>query len=106
MGLFNLFNKADINKGVEEYKKTPGAVLIDVRTAEEFEEGHIPQAVNIPLQTIEETKEMYTIKDTPLFVYCRSGARSAQAAGYLEASGYTNIHDIGGIMNYTGQIEK
>ncbi len=65
-------NKTDINSGVEEYRNTPGAVLLDVREA----------------------------NDTPLFVYCLRGSRSKKAAGILKSKGYENVKSIGGIKDY------
>ena len=75
---------ADINAGVEEFRATPGARLIDVRTAGEYAGGHIPGAVNVPLQQIGAIASEVPDKSTPLFVYCMSGARSQQAVGALK----------------------
>ena len=106
MGFFDFFKSKDINKGVEEYRKTKGAVLIDVRTEEEFLYGHIESSLNIPLQSIDNTLKIIKDKNAPIFVYCRSGGRSSQAASILKNIGYTNINDIGGIMSYKGAIVR
>ncbi len=75
-------------------------ILIDVRTAEEFAEGHIAGAVNIPVDYIEgRLAEIPT--DIPVVVYCRSGNRSARAASILVDNGYSEIYDLGGIMAWT-----
>ena len=95
--------KLDINKGVEEYKVTPNAILLDVRTVEEYNEGHIKGSINWPLDQIE--KVNYP-KDTPLFVHCRSGRRSEEAKEILLELGYKKVKNIGGILDYTGEIEK
>ena len=71
------FNKTNINDAVEEYRNTPGAVLLDVREADEFRSGHIPGAVNVPLSAIEQAT---LPKDKPLYVYCLRGTRSKQAS--------------------------
>ena len=92
----------NINKGLEEYRSTPCAVLVDVREADEFRAGHIPDAVNAPLSTITSTT---LPKDKPLFLYCLRGTRSKQAAGILKRMGYT-VKSIGGIALYRGQLEK
>ena len=98
MGLFNsLFSGADINAGVEEFKNTKGAKLIDVRTPEEYKMGHIENSINIPLDRVEMIQNKIKDVNTPLFVHCQSGARSAQAASYLQQLGYTNVKNIGGI---------
>ena len=105
MGLFDFFKQADINQGVKEYMATPGAVLLDVRTSEEYRGGHIPGSKNIPLQTIDKVASVAENKDTVLFVYCYSGARSRQAAGLLQRMGYRNVNNIGGIAAYAGNVE-
>ena len=87
MGLMDFLKPADINAGVEEFRATPGARLIDVRTAGEYAGGHIPGAVNVPLQQIGAIASEVPDKSTPLFVYCMSGARSQQAVGALQADG-------------------
>lgn len=77
-------------------------VLIDVRTKEEYESGHIPKSINIPYTEIE--NEVDYDKDKPIAVYCRTGKRSKQTASTLEKMGYTKIYDIGGIDNYEGEL--
>jgi len=76
-----------------------GAILIDVRTKEEYDENHITGAVNVPLSNIEEGNIDYD-KDTTIVVYCRSGNRSATAAKKLIALGYTSVYDLGSINNW------
>ena len=105
MGFFDFFKQADINQGVKEYTATPGAVLLDVRTSEEYRGGHIPGSKNVPLQAIDKVTSVAENKDTVLFVYCHSGARSRQAAAVLQSMGYTNVTNIGGIAAYSGKVE-
>ena len=107
LGIFGLFSKPVTDKGVSDYKNTPNAVLLDVRTPEEYAQGHIPDSINIPLSQINDDVPC-AIKDknTPLFVYCRSGARSSQAASQLKRMGYISVVNIGGILDYTGEIER
>jgi len=106
MGLFSFVKQPDVNRGVKLYRSTPGAVLLDVRTPQEYGEGHIPGSVNIPLQTLDKIGEVADSKDTELFVYCYSGARSRQAAAHLQRMGYTNVNNIGGITGYSGKVER
>jgi len=87
----------NINKGLEEYRATSGAILVDVREADEFASGHIPGA----LSTISQTAPP---KDAPLFLYCLRGTRSKRVAGILRGMGYT-VKSIGGISGYKGTIE-
>lgn len=105
MKFFDFFRLPDINQGLEEYHQTPGSHLLDVRTPQEYQEGHIPDSKNIPLDTIDKVPAIIENKDTPLFVYCYSGARSRQASSLLNRMGYTSVRDIGGIAVYNGKVE-
>ena len=106
MRFFDLFKGRDINAGVAEYENTPGAVLVDVRTPGEYREGHIPGSCSVPLQALDKIRTVTENKDTPLYVYCYSGARSRQAAGLLEQMGYRQVKDIGGISAWRGKVVR
>lgn len=82
----------------------PGA-LIDVRTLPEYLAGHIPGAINIPSDEIEH-KLNEVPKDKPVFLYCRSGMRSGRSAKLLLANGFRLVINIGGILQYEGELEK
>lgn len=103
--MFNFFGN-DINSGVKEFYNQKNAVLLDVRTREEFEEGHIPKSMNLPLDEIQKIEEFVSDKNTKIYTYCYSGARSADAARKLNFLGYINTENIGGIASYKGDIEK
>ena len=105
MGIFDFFKQPDINQGVQEYKNAAGAVLLDVRTPQEYREGHIPGSQNVPLQQLDKVEEVTENKDTVLYVFCHSGTRSRQAISLLKHMGYTNVHNIGGIAAYSGKVE-
>ena len=102
--MFN-FSRPDINEAINEYKSVPGAVLLDVREADEYRSGHIPGAWNLPLSTIQ-TATLPEDLSTPLFVYCLSGGRSGRAVNYLKNAGYSYVKNIGGINSYKGIVEK
>ena len=106
MGIFDLLKQPDINRGVQEYKNEKNAILLDVRTSQEYREGHIPGSKNVPLQRLDKLEELTENKDTVLNVYCHSGARSRQATNFLQYMGYTNVHNIGGITAYSGKVES
>ena len=106
MGFFTFLRAPDINQGVVDFQKTPGAVLLDVRTPEEYRQGHIPNSKNLPLQNIQTAVELIGDKRTPIFVHCLSGGRSSQAASVLERMEYQNVTNIGGISAYHGKVEK
>ncbi|WP_066688398.1 rhodanese-like domain-containing protein [Christensenella intestinihominis] len=106
MGLFDLFKTADINEGVKKMQDTQGAVLLDVRTEEEYFKAHIPGSLNIPLDELQTAVNKIPDKNTPVFVYCLSGSRSRQAEQVLRNMGYTDLTNIGGIHNYNGKTER
>lgn len=106
MGIFDFLKGSNINDGVKKFKETNGAVLLDVRTREEYNQGRIPGSVNIPVNDIHRIDSEITDKDTPLFVYCLSGGRSGQAVSHLKSMGYRDVNNIGGISGYRGLIEK
>ncbi len=93
----------NINKGTEEFRKTPGAIRIDVREPGEFKGGHIPGAVNVPLSSV---NKFSAPLDTPLFTYCLRGSRSSQAVHILKSMGYECVKSIGGITGYKGETER
>ena len=105
MGFFDFFRQPDINQGVTEFKQREGAVLLDVRTPQEYRDGFIPGSKNVPLQTIDKVNAIVENKDTALYVYCHSGARSRQAVQRLGQMGYRNVTNIGGIAAYRGKVE-
>jgi Rhodanese-related sulfurtransferase len=98
--------RADINEGIKAVRATPGAKLIDVRTEEEFSLGRIPGSISIPLDSIAMVEDIIPHKDTPLFLYCQSGARSSSAVRYLKGMGYANATNLGGISAWRGKIER
>ena len=106
------------NEKKAEYKKitsdeaknimlTEKPIVVDVRSLEEYNEGHIPNAISIPLETIEnEAETKLKNKDDLILVYCRSGRRSREAALRLIEKGYTNVIDFGGIQDWNGEVVK
>jgi rhodanese-related sulfurtransferase len=75
-------------------------MLIDVRTPEEFRSGFIPGARNIPLQDLQRLANTLPT-DMPIILYCRSGNRSASAAGILKQAGFEDVWDLGGIFSWS-----
>ena len=72
------------------------AVLVDVREAAEYEAGHIPNALHIPLAGIADAKPLQKLKEKPVVLYCRTGQRSMQASGRLRAQGFTQVYNLAG----------
>ena len=77
MGFFDFLKQANINQGIEEYKKTAGAVLLDVRTPQEYQEGHIPESKNVPLQQLNN----FGIMSIPTLVVMKNGKIVQQVSG-------------------------
>ncbi|MDP4118089.1 MAG: rhodanese-like domain-containing protein [Bacillota bacterium] len=103
MSISNLFPiKNRFQEGLNEAKSFPEAIILDVRTPQEYNSGHVPGSINLPLNRIHEVN---ISKDIPLYVHCLSGARSKQACSYLKARGY-RAKNIGGISNYKGPLVK
>lgn len=105
MGLQNHLMGPDLEQGLKEYQAASGGILLDVRTPEEYREGHLPGSRNLPLQIIVKAEELLEDKDMPLFLYCQSGARSRRAAAFLQKIGYSNVKNIGGLAGYSGKLE-
>ena len=99
-----------VNITAEEAKQImdneEGYIILDVRTQEEYDQGHIPGAIVISHEEIEEKAEdVLTDKDQLILVYCRSGRRSKIAAEALVELGYTNIKEFGGIIDWPYEVE-
>ena len=105
-------NRAEYTSiSMEEAKEmfaAPGDyIILDVRRADEFAEGHIPGAINVANEDIgDEMPSELPNLDQVIYVYCRSGRRSKEASSKLAALGYTNIYEFGGILDWDGEIEK
>ena len=99
-----------VNITAEEAKQImdieEGYIILDVRTQEEYDQGHIPGAIVISHEEIaEKAEEVLTDKDQLILVYCRSGRRSKIAAEALVELGYTNIKEFGGIIDWPYETE-
>lgn len=105
MGFFSFLRQEDLSQGYAAYCATPGGLLLDVRTPQEYREGHLPGSRNLPLASLDRVKEVAGDQETPLFVYCLSGSRSGQAVQILRGMGYSSVRNIGGIAGYRGKVE-
>ncbi|MEE0830975.1 MAG: rhodanese-like domain-containing protein [Longicatena sp.] len=104
---FDTYQSITMDEAMAQYQNEPNAVLLDVRTYEEYEAGHIPGAINITNENIQAgTYELRGSKDQIIYVYCRSGNRSKQASEVLAKDGFTNIIECGGIIDYDGELER
>ena len=99
-----------VNITAEEAKQImdseEGYIILDARTQEEYDLGHIPGAIQISHEEIaDKAEEVLTDKDQLILVYCRSGRRSKIAAEALVELGYTNIKEFGGIIDWPYEVE-
>ena len=114
MGLFSsLFGNSNYNNlSYEEFKQQiesdKNAVLIDVRTKEEYRQGHIPKAKNIDISSSAFPKEIEKLHNSKsYYVYCRSGARSRSACSHMSKAGLEQVNNLsGGILSWKGKLER
>ena len=100
------YRQITMDKAVAMMKEEEGYIILDVRTAAEFDEKHIPGAINIPNEAIgTDAIPELPDKDQLILVYCRSGNRSKQASEKLVKLGYTNVVEFGGIIDWPGETE-
>lgn len=101
------YNSISMDEAKKIFESAGDYIIVDVRHPEEYAEGHIPNAINIPNEDIDkdEPSELPDKKQT-IYVYCRSGNRSKQASKKLSDMGYKNIIEFGGIIDWTGTIEQ
>ena len=100
----NSYRQVTVAEAIALMEKESGYIILDVRTAQEYSEKHIPDAVNIPNESIgAEDLPALPDKNQLILVYCRSGNRSKQASEKLAALGYTNIVEFGGINSWPGE---
>ena len=106
-GSANSYRQISMEEAVKMMKKESGYIILDVRRPDEYAEGHIPGAINLPNEEIG-TAEIAELPDKSqlILVYCRSGRRSKEASEKLIKLGYTNIVEFGGILDWKGEIEK
>lgn len=97
-----VYRKISVQEAKRMMEASAGVVIVDVRTLEEFAQGHIANAILIPNETIGTSQKPAQLPDVNavVLVYCRSGNRSQQAAKKLVALGYTKVYDFGGIIDW------
>lgn len=101
----NSYEQITANQAKELMEKETGYIIIDARTQEEFDEGHIEGAILIPEYEISQRAEKeLPDKDQLILVYCRSGRRSKIASQALVDLGYTNVKEFGGIIDWPYEI--
>ncbi|MDY5252193.1 MAG: rhodanese-like domain-containing protein [Erysipelotrichaceae bacterium] len=99
------YQKMSMQEALEKMAKETEYLIVDVRTQQEYDQGHIPEAILLPNESIDDTIiEKLPAKDQTIYIYCRSGNRSKQAANKLLKMGYKNVIDIGGINEWPNEL--
>ena len=103
----NTYRQITMDEAVDMMAQESDYIILDVRRPDEFAAGHIPNAINVPNESIG-TSEIPELpdKDQLIMVYCRSGRRSKEASEKLVKLGYTNIVEFGGILDWKGETVK
>ena len=101
----NTYRQITMDEAVDMMAQETGYIILDVRRPDEYAAGHIPNAINVPNESIG-TSDIPELpdKDQLIMVYCRSGRRSKEASEKLVKLGYTNIVEFGGILDWKGDI--
>lgn len=89
----------------QKLQNNPEILLVDVRTPQEYRQGHLPGAKNVPLEQLRRGIPRFLPREDPIFLYCRAGHRSAQACEVLIQAGYRNGINIGAVSDYCGPLE-
>lgn len=98
------YQQIGMDEAIEMMKEEQDYIILDVRTPEEYAEKHIPNAINVPNETIgEDVIPELPDEEQLILVYCRSGNRSKQASDKLVSLGYTNVYEFGGINDWPGE---
>jgi rhodanese-related sulfurtransferase len=100
VGYFMFLKGGDVSGAEARQLVQAGARLVDVRTPGEFASGHIPGAINIPLQELQGRLRELEPKDATVVLYCRSGHRSGNAARLLKGAGFGAVHDLGAMTRW------
>lgn len=101
----NSYTQISMDEAIEMMETEENYIILDVRTKEEYDAGHIEGAINIANEVIHQDQSgNLPDKDQIILVYCRSGNRSKQASEKLVKQGYTNVYEFGGIIDWPGDV--
>lgn len=106
MKLFSRAPEKSIQDYIAEAKQRQGSILLDVRTPEEYRDGHIEGSLNLPLHELKKIETLIPEHSAPVYVYCMSGARSKRSAALMSHMGYTDVTDMGGLLGQEAPLAK
>lgn len=99
------YNHLTHDEAREIMHSKPDAIVLDVRTQEEYEKKHIPGAMLVPIEELREGNfDSLPDKAATILIYCRTGRRATEAAEILTSNGYNNVYEFGGIVDWTGSV--
>lgn len=102
----NNFKHISQNDAQRIIKANPDAIIVDVRTPEEFDKKHIPHALLVPIEELKaENFSKLANKNATLLIYCWTGRRAEDSAKILVEHGYKNVYEFGGLVDWTGAVE-
>ena len=106
LGCMNSYQHLSVEEAMDIMKTQTDYLIVDVRTKEEYEKRHIPNAVLVPIADIKDGKlDALPDKNQMLLIYCWTGRRAQDSAELLTKRGYTNVYEFGGLVNWTGEVE-
>lgn len=105
-GCSNNYKHLSVEEAMDMMKTAKNYMIVDVRSQEEYDKRHIPGAVLVPINDLKAGKfDALPDKNQTLMIYCWTGRRAETAAQILIDNGYTNVYELGGLVNWTGETE-
>lgn len=105
-GLFRKHKPISMDEARKQLACDPSIQVVDVRTAKEYRDGHIPGSINVPMDRLSHIQQIVPDKHKKLFVYCFSGSHTREACETLKRIGYHHVTNIGGIAFWQGELER
>lgn len=106
MSFFSNMQEKSLQEYINEARGREGSIFLDVRTPEEYREGHIEGSFNLPLHELKKVESLIPDETSPVYVYCLSGARSKRSTALMKHMGYTDVTDMGGLLGQKTDLVK
>ncbi|MBM6970292.1 rhodanese-like domain-containing protein [Mordavella massiliensis] len=106
MNIFSNVRRKSLQEYINEARGREGSIFLDVRTPEEYRDGHVEGSLNLPLHELKKIETLIPDKTSPVYVYCLSGARSKRSAALMGHMGYTDVTDMGGLLGQNVELVK
>ena len=106
MNIFSNVRRKSLQEYINEARGREGSIFLDVRTPEEYRDGHVEGSLNLPLHELKKIETLIPDKTSPVYVYCLSGARSKRSTALMKHMGYTDVTDMGGLLGQNVGLVK